>query len=298
MTFHLTQNPISVLTENPTIYESSLNLEKGLVAHYRHDLPGSISSEYGFSHHLLTFFLSSNDRQIIYRKSNKIFDGPMKAGDFYLYPAHTISHTQWQSIDKTFHLAIAPSFLARIAEETESTKPGTIELQSIPKQQDRTLTHLVQLFLDEMLTQTPQEMGERLYQESLSTMLGLHLLRRYSTITEKHGEDHSGLSPIQVHKILTYIQDNLADKISLQEMADQIGMSRSYFATQFKNSQGITPHQFVTRERIEKAKNLLRNRQNELSEIALSCGFSSQSHFNRAFKQQVGITPRKYQKSL
>ncbi|MEO1692592.1 MAG: helix-turn-helix transcriptional regulator, partial [Cyanobacteria bacterium J06631_6] len=70
------------------------------------------------------------------------------------------------------------------------------------------------------------------------------------------------------------------------------------FATQFKQAMGISPYQYVIKQRIKKAKYILRQQKFSLVEIALSCGFSSQSHFNRVFRQQVGTTPKKYQEQF
>ena len=88
-------------------------------------------------------------------------------------------------------------------------------------------------------------------------------------------------------------------------MAQNIGMSRYYFATQFKQAMGVSPHKYVTQQRIERAKQLLGqskrypNRiERSLSQIALECGFSNQSHFNNVFRQYVGATPKKYQENL
>jgi AraC family transcriptional regulator len=77
-------------------------------------------------------------------------------------------------------------------------------------------------------------------------------------------------------------------------MAAQIGVSRCYFATQFKQSMGIAPHQYVNQQRIEKAKQCLRSQKLSISDVAIACGFSNQSHLTKVFKQQTGTTPKRY----
>jgi AraC family transcriptional regulator len=66
------------------------------------------------------------------------------------------------------------------------------------------------------------------------------------------------------------------------------------FATQFKQVMGISPHQYVIQQRIEKAKQYLRSHKLSITEIALECGFANQSHLTKIFKEQTGITPKAY----
>jgi AraC family transcriptional regulator len=95
--------------------------------------------------------------------------------------------------------------------------------------------------------------------------------------------------------VIDYIQAHLNDPLSLASMAAQIDMSRCHFATQFKQATGVTPHQYVSEQRVENAKRLLRSDQLSIAEIALMCGFANQSHLNKVFKKYVGTTPKVYQ---
>ena len=75
-------------------------------------------------------------------------------------------------------------------------------------------------------------------------------------------------------------------------------MSTHYFCHLFKQSTGIAPYQYVIQQRIAKAKKLLKRQDLSLVDVALACGFISQSAFNRTFKKHVGTTPRKYRLEL
>ena len=99
------------------------------------------------------------------------------------------------------------------------------------------------------------------------------------------------------NKIVTYIQNNIDRDIRLAEMAKVMDMNSSYFCRIFQQEIGVSPHQFILQLRIEKAKQMLKqNAEASILDIALSCGFSSQSILNRHFRKFVGTTPTQYRK--
>ena len=81
-------------------------------------------------------------------------------------------------------------------------------------------------------------------------------------------------------------------------MAQLAELSSYYFARQFKRSTGLSPHQYINQQRIEKAKRLLKQRKYSITQVAIECGFSNQSHFSRAFRKATDITPKRYQQQL
>ena len=285
-------NPLNLFEAKPNISSLSVQLEEDLYLHYRHDLPGQLEAPDGFSYHLMTFFLTNNERQITHLDNYGEYAGRMAQGEFYLYPAEVSGFTEWQVIDKTLHLIIKPNLLREIALKTECLNPERIELLPILKDRDSQVEHLARLLLAEMQNDC---LGGRLYLESLSNVLGVHLLRNYSVFEPVFRRYASGLASYKLRQTIDYIQSNLEKKLSLKAMAEQVGMGRYYFATQFKQAMGVSPYQYVIEQRVAKAKRLLRQKDRSLVEIALDCGFASQSHFNKTFRQYVGTTPKRYQ---
>jgi len=288
-------NPLNLFATKPSISTNSVQVKKDLSIHYRHDLPGELQAPKGFSHHLITFFLTDNELQTTHLEGHGEYDGKMAQGEFYLYPARVSGFTRWQGIDKTLHLIIKPHLLEEIALKTECLNPERIELRPVLKKNDPNIEQLAQLYLREMQSEL---FGGQLYLESLSNLLGVHLLRHYCVFEPVFRQYNSGLASAKIRQTIDYIQSNLDQNLSLKVMAAQVGMDRYYFATQFKQAMGISPYQYVIKQRIKKAKYILRQQKFSLVEIALSCGFSSQSHFNRVFRQQVGTTPKKYQEQF
>jgi AraC-like DNA-binding protein len=84
---------------------------------------------------------------------------------------------------------------------------------------------------------------------------------------------------------------DLRGTVSLQQLAVEFGLSVSHFSRAFRISTGLPPHQWLLRQRVNAAKQLMTARDLSLSEIAISAGFANQSHFTRVFSAQVGASP-------
>jgi AraC-like DNA-binding protein len=114
---------------------------------------------------------------------------------------------------------------------------------------------------------------------------------RNAPIAESPLPNRGGLSPARTHRICEYIHSNLNQNISLEALAEMAGLSTHHFARAFKQTVGMPPHGYVLQRRIEHAQQMLRNTDLPMSEIALSAGFSDQSHLARHFRRITGMSP-------
>jgi transcriptional regulator GlxA family with amidase domain len=107
-----------------------------------------------------------------------------------------------------------------------------------------------------------------------------------------------GLPPRALRRVREFIEANLEESISLQMLADIVGLSMCHFARAFKQSAGVTPHDYLVRHRVQRAQELLAGTDLPLSEIAIAVGFADQSHCARRFHEHVGLTPSRYRWSM
>jgi AraC family transcriptional regulator len=97
-----------------------------------------------------------------------------------------------------------------------------------------------------------------------------------------------------LRRVRGYIDEHIGERISLDELARQAGVSRFHFARQFRLSTGESPMAYLRRMRIERSKSILQTREATIAEVAAGLGFSDQSHFTRTFGRLVGVSPRSF----
>jgi AraC-like DNA-binding protein len=134
-------------------------------------------------------------------------------------------------------------------------------------------------------------MTGRLYAESLSIALLSYIIERipYSSM-----RFCGRFSDSQCRRLQKYIHDFLYEDLSLSELADVVQLSPRHFSMRFREAFGVTPHQYVLRKRLAEAARLLESEGEDIAEIALRSGFSSQSHLTSAFRRFYGMTPGRY----
>ncbi|HML27989.1 MAG TPA: AraC family transcriptional regulator [Hyphomicrobium sp.] len=106
----------------------------------------------------------------------------------------------------------------------------------------------------------------------------------------------SPLPKWRVKRVVEYVDAHIADEITLADLAAAAGMSRMYFASQFKVATGMRPQDYVLQKRIERAQHLLLTTAQPLVEVALNVGFQTQAHFTTIFKKIAGNTPRRWRR--
>lgn len=213
-------------------------------------------------------------------------------GELDIVPAGLF--TVWEIKDKcnTFSLRLPPSLMAQAAIDLE-LDPSRIELINHFQIRDPQIEHIGWALKAEM------ESGfasGALFLDSLATALAAHLLRRYNSRSLPVREVRGGMAGSKLRQVITYIEDNLDNNLSLAEIAEVANLSVSHLKVVFRQSMGLSVHKYVIRRRVERARDMLIEGQLPVSQIALATGFSHQSHLARHMRRLLGITPAEIRK--
>lgn len=111
------------------------------------------------------------------------------------------------------------------------------------------------------------------------------------------GPIRGGLASWQLRRVATHIEDNLAETIHIETLADISRLSSGHFCRAFKTSIGETPHTHIVKRRLERAKTLMLTTDETLSQIACACGLTDQAHLTRLFRQYVDDTPLNWRRT-
>ncbi len=218
--------------------------------------------------------------------------GHLGTGNVVILPAGapTTWHLEREGEVRHLHLYLSPTLLQQIATSAD-IDPDTVEFVDTLGMFDPRIETIALSLLSELRS---EGLGGRLYVESLANILGIHLLRQHSSVKQPSLPRSVGLDRATLRRVSTYIEEHLAEDLSLSELAAVAYLSPYHFARLFKASTGFAPHQYVIGRRIERAKLLLSTTNWSLTAIAHAVGFAHESHLALHFKRLTGLLPSSY----
>jgi AraC family transcriptional regulator len=223
---------------------------------------------------------------------------PIHEGDLFLTPGGGDPYElRWRSLAcapiEALHLHLSADLFARSAEQLADRDPMRLSLKELSGFRDPLLAQMGLALRQTVVQGAP---GGQLYAETAAQMLVVHLLTHYLTTDIRVKEYTHRLTRRQMVRVTEYVVAHLAEPLSLETLAQQVGYSAYHFAQLFRATTGVTPHQFVLSKRFERAKQLLTQTELPLNHVTLEAGFQSQSHFTHTFKSRFGVTPRQYRR--
>jgi AraC family transcriptional regulator len=218
-------------------------------------------------------------------------------GSFTLYAPGGVPLTRQTTVTNLLVCALNPDFIRSVGEELKgeslikSASISTIIQEYRPAFMDSSLRRLLSLL--------EKEVAEGDLAGTLNTEhLAYELVKRLFGLT--HSENIAGRSsiatarPNALCRVVERMQAIPNARFRLEELAAETGYSRGHFLRAFRASTGLTPHQYLLRLRVNRAKRLIQNKSMTLVEIALDCGFADQAHFSRVFTKHFGLNPSQY----
>jgi AraC family transcriptional regulator len=268
-----------------------------ILAELRDHSGGVISRDAPLPVNEVVIDVSGASMSMVTRKGSGLFDKTVsRHGTVWLCPGGSQEDLVLISerLPGMLHLYLDPSLFASdsLGEPFNGHEYTTFQLA--PSFADPLVAQIGLVIADELRSETP---GGRLLVESLACSLAARMLQVRGSVSS--AKVRSTKAPITVsqqrlRRVVDYIDAHIEQDLTLDEMANIACISRFHFIRAFKSQMGVTPCQYVSRMRIERAKILLRLSGRSIAEIARTLQFSSQSTFTRAFRSATGYTPVQY----
>ncbi len=222
----------------------------------------------------------------------------IQAGDVFITRSRTPYEVKFQSpagqeLDSlSLHIAVEP-FLAAL----EARYPGKADRVEVVDffGRDEILWPICLTCAELLAARVP---GKSPRVAALTQLFAAHLVEKYTSPPAQTPVHRGGLPIHQLRKVEDYVAAHLAEEISIEHLAELVELSSSHFAHVFKETTGMTPLQFTTRERVTRAQQLIRETSRSLIDVGLEVGYSSPSHFAQVFRRVVGVTPTEFRSSL
>jgi AraC family transcriptional regulator len=252
-----------------------------------YELPAIETPELSCSHHLIGIFVGTS-AGFERLADNKVDAARITRGDIICDPAGMKRIIRLLDPSKFIHLYLDPALIGHLARE--HIDPDRVEILPQMKLRD---PFIEQLGLNSIAAAS-NTIEDSLYTEAAATMLGAHMLRYYSSHSITWKDHNRGLGKSQLQVAIEYIDAHLDEELSIDTLAQLVEMNSFYFMRFFKRSMGISARAYIIRQRLERAKHLLKFSNLSLVEIAFSTGFGSQSRFSTVFRQHFQVSPKVY----
>jgi AraC family transcriptional regulator len=201
-------------------------------------------------------------------------------------------------IDKPFHsmfFYLPRSALDDIAEQAGALRVDELAYQPGIGHDDAVVRHIGAAFLEGLRR---SDETNQLFIDHMMLAFTAHVAQTYGGLRRITEPARGGLAQWQAKRACERLESDLGGRLRLQKIAAEFGLSVSHFSRAFRISTGLPPHQWLLRQRVKTAKQLMTDRARPLSEIAISAGFANQSHFTRVFSAAVGVSPAAWRREV
>jgi AraC family transcriptional regulator len=222
----------------------------------------------------------------------------VRRGDLFVTGSKTPYELRWNSPLgaelEVIHIHLAVDQFTAALETVYQDDVAAVEVSEFFGR-DETLVHL-SLACAELLSSGTA--GNAKCVAAFAQLLAVYIAEKYTNVAAQRPDYRGGLPIGRLRKIEDYVRSHLAESISIGKMGELAELSPFHFARVFKQTTGMTPLQFVTRERMLQAQKLIRETSRSLIEIALEVGYTSPSHFTQVFRRAVGVAPTQFRNAL
>lgn len=249
------------------------------------------------SPHLFVGLVRSGSAKITFNVSGEEGSTNLRSGQALIVPPGKSFKINLGGYIHTTHIYIRNSFLNEVVAEIYQRDLTSVAFNTEEMIQDSLLEGLITAISD-AVEFDPRLSGS--YAEHFARAFSCHILHRYSTLGPLREGPEIVMKPggRRFAHFRALIETHLNQKLSLADMAAGTGMTTGHFVRVFKESTGMTPHQYLLNCRVERARHLLVRTSLPIVQIASECGFADHVHLTRVFSKMVGQPPATFRKTI
>jgi AraC family transcriptional regulator len=244
--------------------------------------------------HCVLVMLSSQARRHVALNSDRTRRGSAPVGSLEIVPQGSELFAQWDGHKENLLAALSQERIRRLAGQEFEHPDFEWHPPALGKVDPKALV-IARSIREELHSGAH---GAHECVDALLTVLGIHVLRRYSSLGAKPAyRPRGGLAPASWRRVEDFIHSHLPEKLGVERLAQIAGLSPSHFARAFRETSGQSPHQYVLATRIETARRLILERNGSFEQIAQRSGFSSNSHMTFTMVRALGVGPTEIRRS-
>jgi len=219
----------------------------------------------------------------------------LRAGESCL---HDLKRNPTVLLDKPYHTLafyLPRAALDAIADEANAPRIRDLSYEPGAGINDVTIASLGSLVLPAL---SHPDQANPLFVDHVMLALGMHIAQTYGGMRPVSRPVRGGLAPWQERRAREFLLANIKRGVALKEVARECGLSVGHFSHAFRRTLGVAPHKWLIEQRVVLSKDKLRDDGLSLSDVAMECGFSDQSHLTRVFRQTVGVSPGAWRRAV
>ncbi|WP_181309416.1 helix-turn-helix transcriptional regulator [Paraburkholderia sp. BL18I3N2] len=246
------------------------------------------------THHIVAINLTFTSVKFVHA-GRVLVDGPVVPGAIHVTAPGVAVEASYRLPCDVLHIFVAQGVLCQCYEDSfGKAARGPIELDDPSLRRDATIERLGQLLAG---AEFWDRSDRYIFSDSIGRAIVSKLVEQWFSCPATTPQRSFGLPKWRLNRAMAYIDKHLVERIKLNDIAESAGLSRMHFAAQFRLALGVSPHEYVLRRRLELAQSMLLEPGRNTLDIALNCGFNSQTHFISVFSRYLGDTPYRWRRN-
>jgi AraC family transcriptional regulator len=262
----------------------------GAIAHWNHGALHDVVEP--MTDHVVMTYIDTVQR-LERRNGKSCATGTARNGVVTIIPAGSSARWDIDGLVNVVQLFLPHGTLERVA--AEAGKDGTINLAERTGHPDPVTSRLLTSAADVL---DGNEALDTLFRQQLTDLLATRLLSAHAGLSTAYRPALGGLSPTVLRRAIERLRSDADADVSLAALASDAGLSRFHFCRAFKESTGLSPHNWLRQYRLEQAMTMLRDPDNSVALVAAALGYASQTAFAAAFRRLTGETPSDWRRRL